>query len=204
MTDTDSLVCQPDINEGILCPVEVVSAGHSFWWVGPLVLFCSFVSAGIFSWLSIASQRKIARQRATLDLIERSESSDYYDRIYEAFLRVRKGKTGLMSIRSQKGGADRKDVVNFLNHYELIALGIMNGTLDEEFYAKYFKKTFVAHWRDVEAFVEHVRDKTADSHIPRAYEHFEALAIKWAAEIERDELGTSLCRIDIDKNRTHN
>ena len=120
-------------------------------------------------------------------MIERSESNSFYLDIYAAFRDVMTGEAGFEEISTSKLPAmaeQRRKVIAFLNHYELVAIGIDQGILDEELYRDYLRGTVVRHWFAARAFVLHLRADTPDSNAPQAFEKFEALALKWATNAE--------------------
>lgn len=169
----------------------VCAASSSYWWVTPCIIALSAIVAGVFSWLSIKSSRDVARKRATLDLIERSESTQYYQEVYVAFTEVRKDGDCFNQIRNPTNPElikQRQKVINYLNHYELIALGISQGILDETVYKMYMRSTVVRDWFAAEAFIRHIRNPTTDSgsevSAGAAFSNFEALATKWRGEVE--------------------
>jgi hypothetical protein len=167
-------------------------ASSRFWWVAPAVVaFFASVAAAI-SVVSIRSNAAIARKRATLDLIERSESTEYYQRSYAAFTEVRKDPSGLMQLAEISNPhllEQRQRVLNFLNHYELIAIGIKKGILDEDVYETFMRSTVVRDWEEAREFVNHIRRPTPDSGATisagGAFCEFQALAEKWSHKVQR-------------------
>ncbi|MEO4043658.1 DUF4760 domain-containing protein [Hoeflea sp. CAU 1731] len=181
--------CQPaDISEAAQV---IVCAASSFWWVAPSILAISALSAGVLSWISINTNREIARKRATLDLIERSESTEYYQELYRAFTDIRKDNGGFEQIiypTNPEVIKQRQMVINYLNHYEIIALGIFEGILDEKVYKSYMRSTVVRDWLAAEPFIQHIRTPTPDSGSEvsalKAFSNFETLALKWSPEVQ--------------------
>ena len=168
-------------------------ASGSFWWVSPLVIGTAATVAATISVISILSNKKVARQRATLDLIERSESTEYYQALYAAFTQVRKDPAGLMQLAEITNPhlmEQRQKVLNFLNHYELMAIGIKMGILDEEVYKTFMRSTVVRDWEVSKAFISHIRSPTPDSGSEvgagGAFSDFQELAEKWGPEVVRN------------------
>ncbi|MFO7854483.1 MAG: DUF4760 domain-containing protein [Paracoccaceae bacterium] len=162
------------------------AAAQSYWWVMPLVVAVSVAAASFWAWRSIRENRAIARRRATLDLIERSESSDYYRRAAAAFSAVRRDPQGfepLFAPTNPELQAQRRRVLDFLNHYELVAIGIRDGVLDEAFYRRWMRSVVIRDWAAAEAFVQHIRAPTPDSGLDAdtsaAFAQFEAMAEAW-------------------------
>ncbi|MEO1641561.1 MAG: DUF4760 domain-containing protein [Pseudomonadota bacterium] len=163
--------------------------------VVPLVAsVVSAVTAWLVSRRVIRANQAIARKRATLDLIERSESTDFYLSVYSTFREVLTSEGGFDAITDPKVPIlqeQRRKVIAFLNTYELIAIGIEDGILDEELYKKYMRGTVVRHWYGAKPFVEHLRRSTNDSKAPKAFVEFEGLATKWETAAERTDRKSS-------------
>ena len=179
-------VISDDAARTIVCAASSVGV----WWLLPAIAALSALAAGVISVRAIAANKEIARKRATLDLLERSESTEYYQSIYSAFLDARKSADGfapLMDPGSEVLRDRRRKVVNFLNHYELIAIGIRNGILDEGLCKEFMRSIVVRDWVAVQDFVLHIRAPTPDSGTEvtanLAFSEFERLAHKWAPEI---------------------
>jgi len=135
----------------------------------------------------------MARKRATIDFVERSESNEYYQSLYSAFTEVRKDDAGfeqLIDVTNPQVLEQRQKVINYLNHYELMALGIARGMFDEDVYKDFMRSTLVRDWFSVKGFVSHLRTPTSDSGsevtAKKAFCCFEELAEKWAPEVQRD------------------
>ena len=135
----------------------------------------------------------MAKKRATLDFIERSESTEYYQSLYMAFTEVRKDDGGLVQLRSPTNPElkrQRKKIIDYLNHYEMMALGIEQGMLDESVYKAFMRSTVVRDWFAAKQFVEHLRtpslDSGSDVSSGKAFVCFERLALKWAPEVQMD------------------
>lgn len=135
------------------------------------------VSAGAGAWFAkktIDAQRGMARKRATLDVLIKLESDEYYQKVSATFRDVRDGPglDSLVNPRSEREKSELLDVQSFLNHYELICVGIIECTLDEAFLYQWFRGTFIHHWHDSKSFVEKVRDSSKNRNIFQQYERF--------------------------------
>lgn len=171
------------------------TAAPPFWWVQPLVTVLAASAGGIFAWATIRANRHIARIRATLDLIERTESQPYYQELWQAFKLSREhdgGFDALVDANNHLTKEQRAKVLAYLNHYELIAVGCKNGVLDKTFYKNYMRSAFVRDWQKAEGFVNKLRTYPGreNSH---AYKYFEFLAREWMSEIDMERrLSSSL------------
>ena len=86
--------------------------------------------------------------------------------------------------REEKDRTERQAVLDYLNHYELVAIGILNGILDEEFYRTWMKGPFVRDWNAAATFIQRERWKQADGaddfvYYRRLFENFQQVACAW-------------------------
>ncbi len=156
-----------------------------FWWATPLV---GVVGASIAG-MAIAANRRIARMRATLDLIERIESSDHYRRLFRSFKELGKSNGAVLDrLKKPETEADkslREDVLAYLNHYELIALGCKQGILDEAFYALWMRSQVVRDWHNSKEFIFSIREPTVPKGSVAAYIEFEGFSRRFETYNER-------------------
>jgi len=165
------------VTETVTCFAEVIQNGQ---WIAPLaVLLSAAVGASVAFW-AIKSNREIARKRATLDVILKSESDEYFERIYTVFSSEKKRSQGLEALLlAETDGETRAklEVDNFLNHYELVAISIDQGILDESFYKKWMRSTYISHYKESVNYIKGIRKKN-----PRAFIAFQGLVEKWVEE----------------------
>jgi hypothetical protein len=178
--------------------VELSSAasalGDGFWakaaalapLAGPFVI----LGSAMIALAGIRKNAEINRKRATLDMIEKTESVPHYQEILAAFndafddLQLE----ALARYTAPKTNADRatrKCIQQFLNHYELVSIGILKGSLDDETYRSWMMTTFVKHWNKATPYIQRERWKwDADDaewiYHKRTYENYENLAHRWA------------------------
>lgn len=183
-------------------PTELCFGGNGpCWWkdvasiVTPAVVFVSALIAG---W-SVRAAQAIARRRATLDLIEKFESTERYRQINAAFRKARSSGV-LARLGEPADDAEsklRRDVVDYLNHYELVAIGIKTRALDASFYRSWMRSALVRDWNAAVGFIQQERwrrDQTNARWIYHRslYENFQALARQWSAEavaLDEDTVG---------------
>lgn len=170
----------------------VCAASSGFWWLTPVILATSAITAAVLSIHSIRTNREIARKKASLDLIVEAQSTDYFQGLRKAFHDIRTDEAGFEQIFAPTNPEIQKQrqmVLSFLNHYELIAMGIFDGILDEQVYKTYMRSIVVRDWFAAEPFVSHIRAPTPDSgaevSAAAAFSNFERLAQKWAPEVKR-------------------
>lgn len=134
--------------------------------------------------------RAVARQRATLDLIEKSESSEYYRDLHATYSRLRRegGLPKLANPQTDIDKADRQAVMNYLNHYELIAIGIRENILDEKFYRSWMRGPFVRDWNAARDLIQRQRWKKLEDgkweYYSQTFENYQYLACRWSTDVE--------------------
>jgi acetoin utilization deacetylase AcuC-like enzyme len=172
--------------------------------VAPSATLAVGAVAATFAALSIRTTREVARHRATLDYIESYESTDFYQKIRQTYISLRSSPTGFETIYDPQTEQDktcRQHIVSFLNHYEMLSLGIQYGTISEEIYYQAFRGAVVSDWNALEPFIRHRRTVAVPGRPPshRAFVEFEWLARRWAnteimpgiADVRRNRLSTS-------------
>ena len=161
----------------VLGAVAGSAAAPAFWWVTPLVYGTAAVIAAVIAISAIVANRKMVRLRASLDLIERTESQQFYHDIRNAFREASAANFENLTVEQ------RQKVFFLLNHYEIIAIGCKHKVLDKRFYAHWMRSVLVRDWRRVENFVWALRHPPNRPPAPHIFEHFEALAREWEREI---------------------
>jgi len=170
------------VTDPVTCVTELLKNGQ---WFSPLAILLSATVGGIIAWAAVKTNREMARKRATLDVILKSESDEYFERIYAVFLSEKKRSSGLEALLHSESDSERKakmEVDNLLNHYELIAISIHQNILDEDFYKEWMRSTYVRHYKESRAYINGTRKEH-----PKVYICFQALAEKW----DNEELDTS-------------
>jgi hypothetical protein len=144
--------------------------------------------AALIAYRAMWWNRHIARLKATLDLIEGSESKEYYQQRYAAYRTFRRGDDAVrrqIADPSQNAHDDvRSKCQDFLNHYELVAIACKRGLIDEGFYRSWMGPTFVRDWNEAAILVQAARrpDGPGDAGNPDAYVEFEHLARSWGGK----------------------
>ena len=139
----------------------------------------------------INATRYVARMRATLDFIEKSESSDHYTRITRQFSALRRSNTFLTLV--DPTDADRPlrfALLGYLNHYETMALFIRKGALDEGAYRDWISGSLVRDWNDASEFIQRERWGWNDAsrtwiYDERLFSELQTLACKWSRDAIR-------------------
>jgi len=151
----------------------------------------SAVVAVVLALTQLSTTRAIARMRATLDLIEKAESSDHYVRITGVFSDYRRRNAFLDLVEPTDAlRADRFAVLGYLNHYETIALFIRKKVLDGPTYRDWIIGTLVRDWNAASEFIRRERwgwDSASGqwAYDPTLLQSFEALACSWSSSAVR-------------------
>lgn len=120
--------------------------------------------------------------RATLDVILKSESDTYYQDIYSTFTSELTRSGGLISLidaHSDNEKRSRRNVHDFLNHYELIAIAIEKNILDEDFYKEWMRSTYIKHYQEAEEYINTLNKEKSTTVL---FINFKELAEKWDRE----------------------
>jgi hypothetical protein len=172
------LTCSLEIHAGgaSLCIAQSNIDWHFF--VTPTI---AIVSAAV-ALLALINARALARKKATIDLIEKTESTQHYRDINAAFSAVRRGEGFAELVDTPPSEALRRQINDYLNHYELIALGIRRGVLDGGFYRAWMGKSFVRDWNEAVPWIEQERWRRQEDgswkYHPSVFEHYERIACK--------------------------
>ncbi len=165
------------MTDPVTCVTELTKNGQ---WLSSLAILFSAAVGGCIAWLAVNTNREMARKRATLDVILKSESDEYFERIYAVFLSEKKRSSGLEALLQSESDSERKakmEVDNLLNHYELIAISIHQNILDGDFYKEWMRSTYIRHYKESAAYIAGTRENH-----PKAYICFQKLAEKWDKE----------------------
>jgi hypothetical protein len=176
--------------EAISAAVQASAPSPPLWtvFVAPTIVMVSAAASITAAFFGFRVTRSVARMRATLDLIEKAESTDYYRSLTKTFSRLRRGK-GFAHLNNplEKDREERLQLIAYLNHYEIVAIGIRRGILDDDTYREWISGTLVRDWNAVAAYVQRERwkwDAEAQAwlYAEQIYEAFQTLATRWSPE----------------------
>ena len=144
-----------------------------------------FVSAGaiiIAAILGARWQRKIARQTLTYNTtMEQLWDKDYIEQ-RTIFIGIRDGEGSevLASLAEKNNETEEESTAIrlIMNNYELIAIGIKTGVLDENMLKLYSHKLFCHDFERMRPFINEVRKSW-----PKVYIEYEELYEKWRREL---------------------
>jgi hypothetical protein len=162
-------------------------APAAFWWVSPLVVAIGICATLTTALITIRTNRGIARVKTTLDMIEASESREHYQALYRTYRRFRmepEFKAAVLAPRTEDDRAARFRCLDFLNHYELIAIGFKQGILDEQFYRTWMDYVVLRDYRLARELMLSARLPAVpgDPGNAGAYCELEELCIRWGGD----------------------
>jgi len=166
----------------------LICVASSFHWTSlltPIIILLSVLVAMLGVW----SARASTRQRATLDMIEKVESTPHYKTLHAVFSYHRRQDTfdRLHDPQEAKDSEERQAVLDYLNHYELVAIGVCREILDEAIYRDWMRGPFVRDWNAAARFIQRERwkwDEAARSwHYHDAlFEHYQLVASRFSSK----------------------
>ncbi len=130
-------------------------------------------------------QQRIAKRRATLDIILTQQSNAFLLEQGRAFTALRNtDNIAQYALPENAGSPSAVSIMAALNLSELIAIGVSEKTVDERIYKRYYRTEYVNDWIGCKPFVDGLRQQSGN---PNFYCEIEALAKKWAntAELKR-------------------
>ena len=136
--------------------------------------------------LTLRMNRAIARRRATLDIVLSEETDATHVDQRTQFVKLRDlGGLAQFAAPAKTTGKEASLIRAVLNRYELVAIGVFSGSLDEKSYKSWCRTTLVKDWKCVKPFVAQLREQ---SDTPTLYCEMEKLAKKWATKSEKPHL----------------
>lgn len=151
-------------------------------WLQSGAIVVSFVGVIVM----ITWMRLIARRRATLDLVLAEESIPELIEQRTVFGQLRDAGHLAQWADPAKTTTQEAAVIRaILNRYEIIAIGIQKGTLDEKIYKKWCRTTLVKEWVACKPFVMQLRQ---NAQTPAYFCEVEKLARHWADNSERQHV----------------
>ncbi len=156
---------------------------------GPLLaagaILLSAIIGGTIAITAIFTQRNVARKRATLDLLSRQEWDGDYISARKRFIELRDSGEGFIKYAAPefRTKGEVADIKNILNGYELIAVGIKIGILDEDLYKLWFRSAFLKDWVMARQFIRTIRTEAGEHpDEPKIFCEYEGLVRKWVQE----------------------
>lgn len=133
--------------------------------------------------ITVLWMSRIACRRATLDIVMMEQTDQGTMERRTAFVKLRDaGHLSKWADPANTHSDESAILRSALNKYELVAIGIKKGTVDEASYKAWCRTTLVKDWIECKALVMQLRQ---NAHVPTYYVEFEKLAKRWATSDER-------------------
>ncbi|MCH9051752.1 MAG: DUF4760 domain-containing protein [Proteobacteria bacterium] len=167
-----------------------LATNYGSWLVPGAITFSALLGATVAA-IAVYTQRNIAKKREALKILLERESESYYQDNKKAFIKVRDSSGGFSELAKMlkdktKGNEETNKqytaVVNHLNHYEIISIGIRRNIIDEKICKSWMRSDFIRHWRDAAEFINAARELNS-----RYFALFTVVAEKWTKEDAKDK-----------------
>jgi Domain of unknown function (DUF4760) len=176
----------PDVTHTTIISSQAAQQGLSPF-LTPTVALLSLIVTATIALRALHNTRSVARQKATLDLIEKRESTEHYRKISRTFFELQRGAGFLHLVDPIEADKPlRKDVFDYLNHYEIISIGIRQDILDERIYRAWMEGAFVRDWNAASDFIQRERWKYAKdetwNYRHSIYQNYQHIACRWSKD----------------------
>ena len=132
---------------------------------------------------TITANQRIARRRATIDLVMLEQTHKELLDARREFIKLRDAGHLVAWADPTKSSASEVSTMRAaLNRYEMIAIGIREKTFNGRIYKRWLRTTVVKDWIACKPFVMQLRQNTQT---PGLYCEYEWLAKKWARGDEK-------------------
>lgn len=118
-------------------------------------------------------------------MLARKEWDGDYIEAKSAFNKLRDAESGLAvwAKPEHKDSPQLTNIRNTLNDYELIAVGIQEGILDEALYRRWFRQSLLKDWEAAQPFIRAIQRREGSA---RIFCEFEWLAARWGGSAQKD------------------
>lgn len=164
-----SQAAEPEIRSGIL------AAGAVVFGVGVALI-------------SLAFQRDLARKQSTIALLNRNVWDEDCIKAVRTFIQLgtHEGEDGrgrpegleYWTNPRHRGSEQSRAIAAVLNDYEMMALGIRRGIIDEDFFKSFARSAVISHWNIAASFIEELRRQRGNE---RLFLEFQGLVEAWGS-----------------------
>lgn len=153
---------------------------------GPLAVVVSAALAFWGVWIMLRGQRRMARKRATLDVLYRLESDPAFLKCAAAYRDAKKGRNlacllDKVSDRSNRDIEEEFMVDTYLNHMELLCVAMSEDIIDELFVFQYMRGSIIHDWHVSKDYIIKCRQMHNN---PRLHQKLEIFATHWGGELD--------------------
>lgn len=138
------------------------------------VLLSALIATVIAIW-GIISQRGITARQATLEFMRATESDRDMIAARATFNRLAKANGGLGPWAIQPLTKEFKHIRMVLNEYEMVAIALQRGILDDTIYRRWYRSGIIQTWNYAAPFILTRRNETGNQTL---WHEFEELA-RW-------------------------
>ncbi|APG63248.1 hypothetical protein LPB140_11130 [Sphingorhabdus lutea] len=137
------------------------------------------------AFVTIYSNRKMAKRRGTLDLIMHIESDGDLIAARKEFIKLKKGEfnSAKWGKEDEKDSEEANNIRTTLNVNELVAVSIKEGVIDEMVFRRWFNGAYIDDYQTMTGYLNEVRNYKNN---PKIFCEFEALAKKWQDDKDWD------------------
>ncbi len=174
------------------------STRESFQFVFDNIAQIAVTVSAIAALLLYLQSKRTAQIKASFDHISTQAGDKDLIEIVELFLALRESFNGKLPEYNDaintceiNGRLGRDIIKRRLNFYEVTAIGIRRGALNNKIIKEWWRGTFVADLRDAQGWIKGYRIQRES---PKAYCEAYNLALKWANPSERANMDKSLKR----------
>lgn len=150
----------------------------------PTIILISVIAA---AW-GVISARNTTKERVTLEMIEKVESTPHYRDLHSVFTYHRRSNTfeKLHDPTEEKDKKERQAVIDYLNHYEIVSIGIRKRILDADIYREWMQGPFIRDWNAASDFIQRERWKwDHENHRwyyhERLFQNYQLVATNWSS-----------------------
>ena len=135
-------------------------------------------AAAVIAVWGVLSQRAIAARQATVEYIRETERDARFLDSQRLFRNLTNDSAGLApwALVDKAQTPEALAIKTVLNDYEMVAIGIERGTLDDTTYRRWMRSTVVHDWRQASPYVMAVRNRLSNDAL---YHEFEEMARRY-------------------------
>lgn len=132
----------------------------SFWQAyGPVLTGGAVIVSAFIGIAVLLTNRRIARRRATLDLILHIESDGDLIKSRNAFTDIKKSnvRSSTYGKEDQRASDEAGHIRTILNINELVTVSIQEGVIDESVFRRWFNSAFIDDYKSMTGYIEETR-----------------------------------------------
>jgi Domain of unknown function (DUF4760) len=138
------------------------------------------VVGGAIAFVSVQTQRDIAKRRASLDLLMKTVTDPAFNKVTDAYLTTvgEAARSGMPVRELLRDPGKSRIVAQYLNAMDLIAVGVHTGVLNEDVCFDFWRDEVIRAYEETKDLIDALR---VGDRNPFAFIDLEKLATSWAA-----------------------